>query len=72
MHHHIYRELIAAIGGLLFIIIGITRQRERMRLIRSGKKAEGAMVCIILVIAGVCLLIFALGLFIYESGRNHG
>ena len=72
MHHHIFREIITAIGGLLFIVIGITRQRERMRLIRSGKKAEGAMVCTVLIIAGMCLLIFAVGLFIHESGHSHG
>lgn len=71
MHHHIYRELIAAIGGLLFIIIGITRQRERVRLMRSGKKAEGALLYTTLIITGMCLLVFAVGLFIYESGHYH-
>jgi len=70
MHNHIFREVITAIGGLLFIMIGITRQRERMRLIRSGKKAEGIMIWTVLIIAGTCLLIFAVGLFIYESGHK--
>lgn len=52
-------------------MIGITRQRERMRLIRSGKKAEGALLYTMLIIAGMCLLVFAVGLFIYESGHYH-
>jgi uncharacterized membrane protein YidH (DUF202 family) len=72
MHHHIFREIIAAIGGLLFITIGITRQRERTRLIRAGKTTERAMVWTALIIAGLCLFIFAAGLFIFESGHNHG
>ena len=69
MHNHIFREVIAAIGGILFIIIGITRQRERLRLINSGKKTEGPIIWMALIIAGLCLLIFALGLMVYQL--NH-
>lgn len=68
MHRPIH-EIIAAIGGVLFIIIGIARQRERVRLKRDGKKTEGPLVWNLLIIAGVCLLIFALGVIIYRA--NH-
>jgi hypothetical protein len=64
--HHIYREIIAATGGLLFIIIGIARQRERLRLLKSGKKAEGPLIWSLLIIAGTALVIFAIGLIIYQ------
>jgi hypothetical protein len=66
VHHHITHQIIAAIGGILFIIIGITRQRERLRYIKSGKKTEGPVVWTALVIAGACLLIFALVLIAYQ------
>jgi len=69
MHFHIFREVIAAIGGFLFIIIGISRQRERLRYIKSGKKTEGPIVWTALIVAGSCLLIFALGLLVYQL--NH-
>jgi hypothetical protein len=68
MHRPIH-EIIAAIGGVVFIIIGIARQRERIRLIRAGKKTEGPLVWNLLIIAGACLLIFALGVMIYKT--NH-
>ena len=66
MHHHISHEIIAAIGGILFMIIGVTRQRERLRYIKSGKKTEGPIVWTALTVAGACLLIFSLGLIIYQ------
>jgi hypothetical protein len=69
MHHSIYHEIIAAVGGLLFIIIGVTRQRERLRYIKTGKKSEGPIIWTALVVAGTFLLIFALGLIIYRL--NH-
>lgn len=59
----------AAIGGILFILIGAARQRERLRLIRSGKKTEGPVVWTALVIAGAFLLIFAVGLMLYQVNR---
>jgi drug/metabolite transporter (DMT)-like permease len=67
---HIFRETIAAIGGILFIIIGIVRQRERKRLLRSGKKTEGPVLWSLFIFVGVCLLIFAFGLMIYQLS-NH-
>lgn len=67
--HHIIREVIAAIGGLLFIIIGFGRQRERKRLIKAGKKTEGPILWNLFIIVGLCLLVFALGLMIYQL--NH-
>ena len=39
--NHMIHEIIAAIGGLLFIVFGIARQRERRRLITAGIKTEG-------------------------------
>ncbi|MGZ3766144.1 MAG: hypothetical protein ACXVB0_03305 [Mucilaginibacter sp.] len=67
--HHIYREIIAAIGGFLFIAMGIGRQRERRRLLKSEKKAEGPFLWSLLVIAGIALAVFAVGLIIYQL--NH-
>jgi hypothetical protein len=64
--HHIYREIIAAIGGFLFIIIGIARQRERLRLLKAGKKAEGPLIWSLLIIAGMALVTFAIGVIIYQ------
>jgi hypothetical protein len=67
--HRIFHEVIAAIGGLLFIIFGIARQRERKRLISAGIKTEGPLLWDMFIIVGLCLLIFAFGLIIY--GINH-
>jgi hypothetical protein len=64
--HHIFHEVIAAIGGILFIIIGIARQRERRRLLRADKKTEGAVLWSILILAGIGLIIFAIGLIIFK------
>jgi uncharacterized membrane protein YidH (DUF202 family) len=68
--HKIYHEVIAAIGGGLFIIIGIARQRERKRLLRSGTKTEGPLIWNLFIIAGVCLIIFALGLIIFKLNHS--
>jgi hypothetical protein len=67
--HHIFHEVIAAAGGLLFIVFGIARQRERRRLISVGITTEGPLLWNLFIITGVCLLIFALGLIIYKM--NH-
>ncbi|MDB5134065.1 MAG: hypothetical protein JWP37_668 [Mucilaginibacter sp.] len=68
--HKIYHEVIAAIGGSLFIIIGIARQRERKRLFRSGTKPEGPLVWNLLIIAGICLIVFAFGLIIFKLNHS--
>jgi hypothetical protein len=67
--HRIFHEVIAALGGLLFIIFGIARQRERKRLISAGIKTEGPLLWDMFIIVGLCLLIFAFGLIIYAI--NH-
>ena len=64
--HNIVHEITAAIGGILFIIIGVARQKERLRLISTGKKTEGSVLWTSLVIAGIFLVIFALGLMVYQ------
>ena len=69
--HKMIHEIIAAVGGILFIIIGISRQNELNRLAKSGKKTEGSAVWTALIIAGLCLLIFALGVIIYRLNHNH-
>jgi len=69
MHKGIGHLIIAAIGGIFFIIIAIARQRERKRLLRNGKKPESAMIRNALFITGFCLLIFAVGVLIYQM--NH-
>lgn len=61
-----YHEVIAATGGLLFIALGITRQRERKHLIIAGAKAESQLVWEVFVISGLCLVFFSFGLIIYQ------
>ena len=63
---HMYHEVIAATGGLLFIALGITRQRERKQLIIAGVEAENSAIWEVLVISGVCLVFFSVGLIIYH------
>jgi hypothetical protein len=67
--HRIFHEVIAALGGLLFIIFGIARQRERKRLISAGIKTEGPLLWDMFIIVGLCLLIFAFGLIIYQLNK---
>jgi len=64
-----YHEVIAATGGLLFIGLGITRQRERKHLITAGVKAESPLVWEVFVISGMCLVLFSFGLIIYQMTR---
>ena len=61
-----FHEVIAATGGILFIILGVIRQRERKYLITAGVKAESPLVWEVFVISGVCLLFFSFGLIIYQ------
>ena len=67
--HSVIHEVTAAIGGILFIIIGVARQKERLRLISTGKKTEGNILWASLIVAGVFLVIFAIGLMVYQL--NH-
>jgi hypothetical protein len=64
-----YHGVIAATGGLLFIALGITRQRERKHLITAGVKAESPLVWEVFVISGICLLFFSFGLIIYQMTK---
>jgi len=64
-----FHEVIAATGGLLFIALGITRQRERKQLITAGVKAESPLVWEVFLISGLCLVLFSLGLIIYELNK---
>ncbi len=68
--HGIYHEVLAALGGVLFIIIGITRRQERLRVARTGKNAESNILWTSLVVAGTCLLVFSVGLIIYHISHN--
>jgi hypothetical protein len=68
--HKIFHEVIAAMGGLLFIIFGIARQRERKRLISAGVKTEGPLLWDMFIIAGLCLVVFAVGVIIYNMNRS--
>jgi hypothetical protein len=67
--HKIFHEVIAATGGLLFIIFGIARQRERRRLIAANIKTEGPLLWDLFIISGLCLVIFALGLIVYQLNK---
>ena len=68
--HKLFHEIIAAAGGILFIIFGIARQRERKRLISVGTKTEGPLLWDMFIIVGLCLVVFAAGLIIYHMNRN--
>ena len=68
--HHLFHEIVAAAGGLLFTIFGIARQRERRRLISAGIKTEGPLLWDVFIIAGMCLVVFAVGLIIYKMNHN--
>lgn len=67
--HKIFHEVIAATGGLLFIIFGIARQRERRRLIAAHIKTEGPLLWDLFIVSGLCLVIFALGLIVYQLNK---
>ena len=64
-----FHEVIAATGGILFIILGVIRQRERKYLITAGVKAESPLVWEMFVISGICLLFFSFGLIIYQMTK---
>jgi UPF0716 family protein affecting phage T7 exclusion len=68
--HKLIHEIIAAVGGLMFLIVGIGRQRERRHLISAGKKAESPLLWSLFIIVGICLLIFAIGLIFYQLNRT--
>jgi hypothetical protein len=61
-------EVIAAVGGVLFIVFGVARKRERRELMIAGLKAEGPLLGQMFVISGLCLVVFAFGLMIYQIG----
>ena len=67
--HRIFHEVIAALGGFLFIIFGIARQRERKRLIEADMKTEGPLLWNLFIIVGLCLVVFALGVIVYKMNR---
>ena len=63
-----FHEVIAAAGGLLFIVFGVARRHERKELMIAGIKEEGPLLWETLVISGLCLVVFAFGLIIYQMG----
>jgi hypothetical protein len=65
-----YHEIIAAIGGFLFILVGIARQMERARMLKLRKPAESAWVWISLLVIGMLLLSFAFGIVIYRLDHH--
>jgi len=71
MHHHItYHIWLAAIGGFLFILVGIARRVERSHHIKTGRKPESQLVWSLLLSAGICLLVFAFGIIIYQLNQQ--
>lgn len=64
------QEIIAAIGGSLFIAFGVARKRERRELMIAGIKSEGPLLGEILVFSGLCLVVFAFGLMIYQMSAE--
>jgi hypothetical protein len=68
--HISFHVIVAAIGGFLFILVGIARQMERARLLKMGKKAESAWVWVSLLIIGILLLAFAFGIVIFRLDHH--
>jgi hypothetical protein len=68
--HAYYHQIIAFVGGLLFIVFGIARQRERKRLIAAGVKVESALLWDMFIILGLCFIAFAVGIFIYQINKS--
>ena len=64
-----FHEVIAAAGGLLFIVFGLARQRERKQLITAGIKTEGPFLWEMFLISGSCLVLFAFGLIVYQLSK---
>jgi hypothetical protein len=64
-----FHEVMAAAGGLLFIVFGIAKHRERKRLITAGIKTEGPLIWEMFLISGLCLVVFAFGLIIFQLSR---
>ena len=64
--HITYHVWLAAIGGFLFILVGVARQMERAHLVKTGRKAESRLVWTSLLGVGACLLVFAFGIFIFR------
>jgi uncharacterized membrane protein YsdA (DUF1294 family) len=67
--HISYHVWLAALGGFVFILVGIARRMERSRLIKMGRKPESRLVWSSLLGVGICLLAFAFGIMIYHI--NH-
>ena len=65
-HLHMYHEVIAATGGLLFIALGIARRRERKKLLTAGIGTESPLIWETFVASGLFLIVFALGLSAHE------
>jgi hypothetical protein len=61
-----FHEVIAAIGGSLFIAFGVARKRETRELMIAGIKSESPLLGQMLVVSGLCLVVFAFGLIIYQ------
>jgi hypothetical protein len=66
----VIHELVAGFGGTIYIMVGVERQRERRLVMLSGKKAEGPAFWNLLILAGVCLLVFSFGLMIYQMSPD--
>lgn len=64
-----FHEIIAAAGGLLFIVLAIARQRERKQLLTAGIKTEGPLLWEMFLISGLCLVFFSFGLIIYQISK---
>ncbi len=68
--HSYFHQIVALIGGLLFIVFGIARQRERKRLISAGVKVESPLLWDLFIILGLCFIAFAVGIFIYQINKG--
>jgi hypothetical protein len=65
-----FHVIIAAIGGFLFILVGVARQMERARMLKMHKKAESAGVWASLLIIGMLLMAFAFGIVIFRLDHH--
>lgn len=60
----VIHQLIAGFGGMMFIMMGVERRRERRLALQAGKEAESPAFWNMLIFTGICLLIFSTGLML--------
>ena len=64
--HAIIHELIAAVGGVIFVFIGAAKHRERKWQLNEGYQVNSALLEMLFIVFGITLVLFAAGLIAYQ------